>query len=123
MSEKYNGDLIKLAKQLRKNATPWENKLWYEFLREYQVRFQRQKVIDNYIVDFYCAKAKLGIELDGGGHYSPEKLEADRIRSESLLKIGIEIIRFSNLDVDKSFYEVCESIDNKVKERLETEKI
>lgn len=64
---KYNKENIDKAKALRENLTPWERKLWCEFLREYSVRFQRQKTIDNYIVDFYCAKARLVIELDGGG--------------------------------------------------------
>lgn len=69
----YNKDNIKLAKNLRKNLTPWERKLWYDFLRTYPVRFQRQKTISNYIVDFYCARARLIIELDGGGHYEESK--------------------------------------------------
>ena len=64
----YNKNNIHLAKNLRKNMTPWERKLWYQFLRSYPLRFQRQKAIDEYIVDFYCAKARIVIELDGGGH-------------------------------------------------------
>ena len=61
--------------------TPWERKLWFDFLRNYPVRFQRQKAIDNYIADFYCAKARLVIELDGGGHYSEEQAEKDASRT------------------------------------------
>ena len=64
--KEYNKANIPLAKTLRKNMTPWERKLWYEFLRNYPIRCQRQKAIGNYIADFYCAKAKLVIELDGG---------------------------------------------------------
>ena len=75
--KEYNKSNIPLAKTLRKNMTPWERKLWYEFLRSYPVRFQRQKAIGNYIVDFYCAKAGLVIELDGGGHYTAEQMEKD----------------------------------------------
>ena len=60
--------------------TPWERKLWYEFLRSYPVRFQRQKAIGNYIADFYCAKARLVVELDGGGHYTPEQIEKDKVK-------------------------------------------
>ena len=63
------------AKQLRKDMTPWERKLWYCFLKDYPVRFQRQKCIDNYIADFYCFRAKLVVELDGVGHYDPKKSE------------------------------------------------
>ena len=79
---KYNKDLIAYAKELRKNMTPWEMKLWNWFLREYPIRFQRQKVIDNYIVDFYCAKARLVIELDGGGHYTDEQMQYDATRTK-----------------------------------------
>lgn len=78
----YEKSNIPLAKDLRKNMTPWENKLWYQFLRGHPVRFQRQKCIDSFIVDFYCAKAQLAIELDGGGHYKPEKLLKDELRTK-----------------------------------------
>lgn len=118
MSLPYNGDLIEYAKELRKNATPWERKLWHYFLKDYSVRFQRQKVIGNYIVDFYCAKANLAIELDGGGHFTEEKLKYDCKRTESLQKLNVNVIRFSNLDVDKNFYEVCLQIDREVKSRV-----
>ena len=97
--------------------TPWERKLWYCFLSKYPVRFQRQKAIDNYIVDFYCAASKLAVELDGGGHYSPEAKEKDTQRTEKIQKFGIEVIRFCNTDVDKHFYEVCSVIDENVKKR------
>mgnify|MGYP005755516495 CR=1 FL=1 len=65
----YRKENIPRAKELRKNMTPWERKLWYEFLRNYPLRFQRQKAVGDYIADFYCAKAGLVVELDGGGHY------------------------------------------------------
>ena len=71
----YEGNNIKHARNLRKNMTPWERKLWYCFLKAYPIRFQRQKPISHYIADFYCAKAKLIIELDGGGHYEKEAEE------------------------------------------------
>ena len=97
--------------------TPWERKLWYCFLKTYPVRFQRQKVIGSYIVDFYCAKAGLVVELDGGGHYYPEEQAKDAARTHALEQYGLTVIRFCNLDVDKQFYSVCTVIDNKVKER------
>ena len=106
------------AKQLRQNMTPWERKLWYCFLRDYPVRFQRQKCIDQFIADFYCFRAKLVIELDGGGHYDPEKEEKDRTRTEILEKYGLKVLRFCNLDIDKNFYGVCTVIDREVKERM-----
>ena len=111
----YNKNSIKLAKTLRKNATPWERKLWYNFLRNYPIRFQRQKAIGNYIVDFYCAKAKLVIELDGGGHYEKEQIENDKLRTKELEKLNLKVLRFCNTDIDNNFYAVCEYIDNAIK--------
>lgn len=122
MSLHYNGDLIKTARALRKNATPWEKELWYFFLKDYPVRFQRQKVIDNYIVDFFCAKVKLAIELDGGCHYSEKGKKNDSLRDEKLKASGVRIIRFSNLEVDKNFSGVCTVIDNTVKLLSEEQK-
>ena len=119
MPLKYNGKLNEKAKDLRKNATPWENKLWYEFLRGYTPRFQRQKIIGNYIADFYCSKAGLAVELDGGGHFEKGKAEADAIRTKSLNAQGVSVIRFSNSDVDTDFYEVCSAIDKVVKEKTQ----
>ena len=113
----YNNENVKHARQLRENMTPWERKLWYLFLKDYPVRFQRQKCIDTYIVDFYCFRAKLVIELDGGGHYEPAAKEYDDIRTKALEKYGLKIIRFCNLDIDKNFYSVCSVIDEEVKKR------
>ena len=98
--------------------TPWERKLWYEFLRNYPFRFQRQKAIDNYIADFYCAKARLIIELDGGGHYTEEQIEKDRMRTEAFKNHNIDVLRICNLDIDRNFRGVCEYIDLTVKKSL-----
>ena len=111
----YNKANIPLARTLRKNMTPWERKLWFEFLRNYPVRFQRQKAIGNYIVDFYCAKARLAIELDGGGHYTPRQAENDTIRTKELESMNLTVLRFCNLDIDRNFRGVCEHIDLTVK--------
>ena len=111
----YNRANIPLAKEMRKNMTPWERKLWYEFLRSYPVRFQRQKAIGNYIVDFYCAKARLVIELDGGGHYTEEQLEKDAIRTKVLEPMNLTVLRICNMDIDRNFCGVCEHIDLTVK--------
>ena len=113
----YDHKNVKLARQLRKNMTPWEAKLWYQFLRGYFPRFQRQKTFEHYIVDFYCAKAKLIVELDGGGHYTPDAEKQDRLRTKALEKYGLKLIRFCNLDVDRNFYGVCTVIDEEVKKR------
>ena len=98
--------------------TPWERKLWYCFLKAYPVRFQRQKCIDNYIVDFYCFKAKLIVELDGGGHYNPISEKKDDDRTKILEQYGLKVIRFCNLDIDNNFYGVCTVIDEEVKKRI-----
>lgn len=75
---------IPLAKALRKNLTSWERKLRYDFLRNYSIHFQRQKAIGNYIADFYCTKARLVVELDGGGHYTPKQARKDALRTDDL---------------------------------------
>ncbi len=118
MSLPYKKDLIPFAKELRKNATPWERKLWYYFLKDYPVRFQRQKVIGDCIVDFYCHKAALVIELDGGGHFTPQQQNHDRRRTEKLELYNLKILRFVNSDVDNNFYEVCSLIDREVNSRI-----
>ena len=108
---KYNKSNIPLAKTLRKNMTPWERKLWYDFLRNYPVRFQRQKAIGNYIADFYCAKARLVVELDGSGHYTGKQMEEDAIRTRVLEAMNLTVLRICNLDIDLNFRGVCEYID------------
>ena len=95
--------------------TPWERKLWYEFLRNYPVRFQRQKSLGNYIADFYCAKAGLVIELDGSGHCNPEQEKKDKERTKALEAMRLKVLRICNLDIDRNFYGVCEMIDLAVK--------
>ena len=116
--KKYNKANIPLAKELRRNMTPWERKLWYEFLRSYPVRFQRQKAIGNYIVDFYCAKARLVVELDGGGHYEPSQIAADEKRTEELQRMNLRVLRICNLDIDRNFRGVCEFLDIEVRKSL-----
>ena len=113
--KEYNKANIPLAKALRKNMTPWERKLWYEYLRYYPVRFQRQKAIGNYIVDFYCAKVGLVLELDGGGHYTAEQMKKDKLRTAELESMKLRVLRICNMDIDRNFRGVCEYIDLTVK--------
>ena len=105
-----NQNLKDLSRQLRKSATKEESLLWYNFLSQYPLRFRRQYVIGNYIVDFYCHKAKLAIELDGSGHYEPATAEKDRIRTAYLNEQDVRVLRFTNLDVLRNFRAVCEQI-------------
>ena len=116
--KEYNKRNIPLAKALRKNMTPWERKLWYLYLRKYPLRFQRQKAIGNYIADFYCAKARLVVELDGGGHYNAEQAERDQVRTKELEAMNLRVVRICNLDIDRNFDGVCEYIDMAVKKSL-----
>ncbi len=114
----YNSKMKKCARMLRKNMTRQERRLWHSFLKSYPVKFYRQRVIDHYIVDFYCSKAKLIIELDGGQHYTDEGEEYDRVRTDILERYGLDVIRFSNVDVDQHFAAVCDAIDERVKHRI-----
>ena len=106
----YNKKLKLRAQGLRRDATPQENKLWYEFLRKHPSPFARQKPIDNYIVDFLCLSKKLVIEIDGSQHFTDDGLNYDRIRTELLESLGLHVMRFTNLEIDTSFREVCTEI-------------
>ena len=112
-----NVNLKANARHLRKSMTKEEAKLWYQFLSRYPVRFRRQYVIGNYIVDFYCHQALLVVELDGSQHCDPEGMEYDRKRTEYLNNLGLQVLRFSNLDVLREFQGVCEMIDRIAKDR------
>ena len=113
-----NKALKKYSSELRNNATPEENKLWYEFLRTYPVRFNRQRIIGNYIVDFYCAKAKLIIEIDGSQHFEKTAEQYDKNRTDNFENLGLFVLRFANNEIHESFYEVCTVIDQTVKNRI-----
>ncbi len=115
---KHNTKLTENAKYLRKNMTKEERHLWYDFLRSYPTRFLRQKVIDNYIVDFYCSDARLIIELDGSQHYEEKGLLKDKIRTEKIESRNLTVIRIPNNEVNKNFRGVCEYIDSFVKKSL-----
>ena len=118
---KHKSTTLAQAKTLRKNMTKEERHLWYDFLRDYPIRFLRQKVIDNYIVDFYCHTARLVIELDGSQHYSKNGLMKDKIRTEKIEKRDLIVIRIPNNYVNDNFRGVCEYIDNVVKQKLNEE--
>ena len=111
MQQKYNPKLTPFAKNLRKNMTKEERRLWYDYLRDYPVRFYRQKVLGRYIVDFYCAKARLVIELDGSQHFEPEELEKDQQRTDYLREFGVSVVRIPNNEVMRNFSGVCDYID------------
>ena len=118
MERKHNKNLTPYARQLRKNMTKEEKHLWYDFFSNYPVRFLKQKVIDNYIADFYCNKAKLIVELDGSQHYNPEGLLKDKIRTSKLNGRDLTVIRIPNCEINRNFKEVCEFIDNYIKKAM-----
>ena len=120
---KHNAELTARAKELRKNMTREERKLWNDFLRDYPIRFLRQKVIDNYIVDFYCHAARLVIELDGSQHYEESVLLKDRIRTTIIEKRGLTVLRIPNDAVTQIFAGVCEYIDLAVQTALAEEDV
>ena len=116
LSKEYK--LLTTARALRRNMTRQEKHLWYDFLRQYPVKVNRQRIIDRYIADFYCHQARLVIELDGSQHYTEEGILHDEERTKILNTYGISVLRFSNRDVDDNFRGVCEYIDKIIKERL-----
>ena len=118
MNYKHNPALTPNARKLRKEMTNEERYIWYSFLRNYPVRFLRQKVIDYYIADFYCASANLVIELDGSQHYEIQGMLNDKIRTEKIEVRGITVIRIPNNEVTHNFNGVCEYIDRFVKTAL-----
>ena len=113
-----NNNLLDAARDLRRRMTPQERHLWYDFLKPYPVKIYRQRIINNFIADFYCHKARLVIELDGSQHYTEEGLAYDAERTEILEKYGVEVLRFSNRDVDENFQGVCLMIDTIIRERM-----
>ena len=117
MTRKHNAALTENAKTLRKNMTREERHLWYDFLRSYPVRFLRQKVIDRYIVDFYCHDALLVVELDGSQHYDPQKTQYDNQRTKRLEERNLLVLRIPNNEVNYNFRGVCEYIDLIVSQR------
>ena len=110
MNQRNNPKLTGRAQQLRQNMTREERHLWYDFLKQLPVTFNRQKVIGRYIVDFYCAEAKLVIELDGSQHFEDAGAEADRERDEYLKSMGLMVLRYPNSAIWGNFEGVCEDI-------------
>ena len=118
MGYRHNPALTGRAKALRRDMTKEERRLWYDYLRDYPVRFLRQKVIDDYIVDFYCAKAGLVIELDGSQHYEAAGLLRDQIRTDHIERHGLLVLRIPNNTVNENLRGVCAYIDAAVQYRL-----
>lgn len=103
----YDRDLVYRAKEMRKNPTTAERKLWEQFLRQFPHRVLRQRPIDHFIVDFYCAALRLVIEVDGEVHDSEQSKARDEVRSKILHSYGLHILRVTNGEVLGDFDRVC----------------
>ena len=108
------------SRDLRTNATSQENHLWYDYLKNHEPRFTRQRIIGEYIADFFCHAAMLVVELDGSQHHTPDGIAYDNERTAYLNGLGIEVIRFPNSAVDKDFSRVCGEISRVVEGRIQT---
>ena len=114
----HNKKLTRLAQKLRKEMTKEEKQLWYQYLRTYPIQFRRQVTCGPYILDFYCARAKLAIELDGSQHYDPENTQADQARTRYLNAVGICVLRIPNNAIWENLPGVCQQIDQIVQESV-----
>lgn len=108
---------LEYAKALRRDMTPQERKLWYLFLRTYPVKIYKQRIIGPFIADFYCASAKLVIEIDGSQHYDDSGIAYDAERTAYLEAFGLKVIRYSNREINREFPAVCQQIDTIIRER------
>ena len=113
-----NNKMLPVARRLRREMTLSEQHLWFRFLRSYPVKIYKQRIIESFIADFYCADARLVIELDGSQHYTEQGKAYDEERSAILHGYGLKVLRFSNRDVNNHFDAVCETIDREVQIRI-----
>ena len=118
MAVTKNNRMLPRAKELRREMTPQERKLWYLFLRHYPVKLYKQRIIESFIVDFYCASAKLVIELDGSQHYTDQGKNYDEERTRILNSYQLKVLRFTNHEVDADFSTVCNKIHYEIQKRL-----
>ena len=118
MAVTKNNRMLPRAKELRREMTSQERKLWYLFLRHYPVKIYKQRIIESFIVDFYCASAKLVIELDGSQHYTDQGKSYDEERTRILNSYQLKVLRFTNYEVDVNFSTVCNEIHDVIQKRL-----
>ena len=112
-SQLRDGRLLTFAREMRKNMTPEERKLWYMYLQKHQrFRFRRQEIIGSFIADFYCAKAHLVIEIDGSQHFEESATAYDAQRTIFFEQHGLRVLRFTNEDINRRFTDVCETIEH-----------
>ena len=114
----YDPRMRERVQELRHKMTPMEKKLWYSFLRTYPVKMYKQRPIRTFVADFYCPLARLVIELDGSQHYTEQGKEYDEQRTAILEQYGVQVFRFTNLDVDRHLDAVCAQIDSTIERRV-----
>ena len=112
-----NYKMLPTARRLRREMTPQEKTLWYQFLRTYPIKIYKQRIIESFVVDFYCAQARLVIELDGAQHYTEQGKAYDQERSQILRGYGLYVLRFSNREIETQFPEVCQKIRQTIEAR------
>ena len=111
----YTRELIPRARSMRTNMPEPERIMWYQCLSQLPYRFRRQRPFGSYIVDFYCAKLKLVIELDGESHTSPEAIIYDKQRTEFLTSLGLKVLRFHNHEIMQNIEGVFERLQAEIK--------
>lgn len=107
----YDKKLKSRADELRKNMTQQEWNLWYFYLRNHRLKWYRQRIIDRFIVDFYCHAAKLVIEIDGKQHYTEQGIVYDTERTQVLQGYGLKVLRYTNQQLVDNFQEICWDIE------------
>ena len=116
-----NPKMLETARDLRRNMTPQERKLWYGFLKDYPVKIYKQRIIESFVVDFYCASARLVIEIDGQVHQINDRSVHDAARDERLQAYGLEVFRISNEQIESHFQAVCSQIAAVIQNRIQSD--
>ena len=120
MSLPHSHETLANARRLRREMTPEERHLWYDFLRGYPVKVKRQKPIGPYVADFVCEGARLVMELDGSQHFEEAGQDHDAARTRYLEGLGLQAVRYTNLEVRRDFRAVCEDLDRRIQARRRT---
>ena len=112
----YDKKLKSRADELRKNMTQQEWNLWYFYLRNHRLKWYRQRIIDRFIVDFYCHAAKLVIEIDGKQHYTDQGIAYDTEHTQVLQGYGLKVLRYTNQQLVDNFQEICWDIERNLQQ-------
>ena len=122
-NHRYNKALKPYAQKLRREMTPEEKHLWYQFFKQQGIKAKRQQIIKTYIVDFYIPRARLVIEIDGSQHCEQDARQKDAERDAALDRLGILVLCYSNSDINLRFRDVCADILLHIVERSQPPQI